>query len=59
MAEANEKLYINREEGFIGTALKKDELVCNCSSLDDIIIFYRDGRYKIVKVQEKLSVGKA
>ena len=58
MAEANEKLYINREEGFIGTALKKDELVCNCSSLDDIIIFYRDGRYKIVKVQEKLSVGK-
>ena len=58
VAEANEKLYINREEGFIGTALKKDELVCNCSSLDDIIIFYRDGRYKIVKVQEKLSVGK-
>ncbi|MCM1066671.1 MAG: DNA gyrase/topoisomerase IV subunit A [Muribaculaceae bacterium] len=58
VAEANEKLYINREEGFIGTALKKDELVCNCSSLDDIIIFYRDGRYKIVKVQEKLFVGK-
>ncbi len=58
VAEANEKLYINREEGFIGTALKKDEFVCNCSSLDDIIIFYRDGRYKIVRVQEKLSVGK-
>ncbi|MDE6575211.1 MAG: DNA gyrase/topoisomerase IV subunit A [Muribaculaceae bacterium] len=58
VAEANEKLYFNREEGFIGTSLKKDEFICNCSSLDDIIIFYRDGRYKIVKVQEKLSVGK-
>lgn len=58
VAEANEKLYINREEGFIGTALKKDEAVCNCSSIDDIIIFYRDGRYKIVRVQEKLFVGK-
>ena len=58
VAEANEKLYINREEGFIGTGLKKDEPVCNCSSLDDIIIFYRDGRYKIVRVQEKLFVGK-
>ena len=58
VAEANEKLYINREEGFIGTGLKKDEVVCNCSSLDDIIIFYRDGRYKIVRVQDKLFVGK-
>lgn len=58
VAEANEKLYINREEGFIGTSLKKDEFVCNCSTIDDIIIFYRDGRYKIVRVQEKLSVGK-
>lgn len=58
VAEANEKLYINREEGFIGTSLKKDEFVCNCSTIDDIIIFYRDGRYKIVKVQDKLSVGK-
>lgn len=57
-AEANEKLYINREEGFIGTALKKDEFVCNCSDIDDIIIFYRDGKYKIVKVQEKMFVGK-
>jgi len=57
VAEVNEKLYINREEGFIGTALKKDEFVCNCSSLDDIIIFYKDGRYKVVKVAEKLSVG--
>ena len=58
VAEANEKLYINREEGFIGTGLKKDEFVCNCSALDDIIIFYKDGRYKIVKVQEKLFVDK-
>lgn len=58
VAEANEKLYINREEGFIGTALKKDEYVCNCSSIDDIIIFYKDGKYKIVKVQEKMFVGK-
>lgn len=57
VAEANEKLYINREEGFIGTGLKKDEFVCNCSALDDVIIFYRDGRYKIVRVQEKLFVG--
>ena len=58
VAEANEKLYINREEGFIGTSLKKDEFLCNCSSIDDVIIFYKDGRYKVVKVQEKLSVGK-
>ncbi|WP_297067477.1 DNA gyrase/topoisomerase IV subunit A [uncultured Duncaniella sp.] len=58
VAEANEKLYIDREEGFIGTSLKKDEYLCNCSSIDDIIIFYKDGRYKVVKVQEKLFVGK-
>ncbi len=58
VAEANEKLYINREEGFIGTSLKKDEYVCNCSDIDDIIIFYKDGKYKIVKVQEKMFVGK-
>ncbi len=57
-AEANEKLYINREEGFIGTSLKKDEFVCNCSDIDDIIIFYRDGKYKNVKVQDKMFVGK-
>ncbi len=58
VAEANEKLYINREEGFIGTGLKKDEFVCNCSDIDDIIIFYRDGKYKVVRVQEKMFVGK-
>lgn len=58
VAEANEKLYINREEGFIGTALKKDEFICNCSDIDDIIIFYKNGKYKVVKVQEKMFVGK-
>ena len=58
VADVNEKLYINREEGFIGTGLKKDEYVCPCSSIDDIIIFYRDGRYKVVKVQDKLFAGK-
>lgn len=58
VAEANEKLYINREDGFIGTGLKKDEFVCNCSDIDDVIIFYKDGKYKIVKVADKLYVGK-
>ncbi|MBR5532007.1 MAG: DNA gyrase/topoisomerase IV subunit A [Bacteroidales bacterium] len=58
VVEANEKLYINREEGFIGTSLKKDEYVCNCSDIDDIIIFYKDGKYKIVKVADKMFVGK-
>ena len=58
VAEANEKLYINREDGFIGTALKKDEFVANCSDMDDVILFYKDGRYKVVRVAEKLFVGK-
>ena len=58
VVEATEKLYINREEGFIGTALKKDEFVCNCSDIDDIIIFYKDGKFKVVKVADKLYVGK-
>lgn len=58
VVEANEKLYINREEGFIGTSLKKDEFVCNCSDIDDIIIFFKDGKYKIVKVSDKMFVGK-
>lgn len=57
VAEANEKLYINRNEGFIGTGLKKDEYVCNCSDMDDIIIFFKDGKYKVVKVADKLFVG--
>ena len=58
VAEANQKLYINRNEGFIGTGLKKDEFVCNCSDIDDIIIFYKDGKYKVIRVAEKIFVGK-
>ena len=58
VAEANEKLYINREEGFIGMGLKKDEFVCNCSDIDDVIIFYKDGKYKVTKVADKIYVGK-
>ena len=58
VAEANQKLYINRQEGFIGTGLKKDEFVCNCSDIDDIIIFYKDGKYKVIRVADKLFVGK-
>ena len=57
VVEANEKLYINREEGFIGTSLKKDEFVSNCSDIDDVIIFYRDGTYKIVHIADKLFIG--
>ena len=57
VVEANEKLYINREEGFIGTSLKKDEFVCNCSDIDDVIVFYKDGTYKVVRIAEKLFVG--
>ena len=56
--EANEKLYINREEGFIGTGLKKDEFVANCSPIDDVIIFFRDGRYLVTPVADKKFVGK-
>lgn len=57
VAEANQKLYINRAEGFVGTGLKKDEFVCNCSDIDDIILFYKDGTYKVIKVAEKVFVG--
>ena len=58
VVEANEKLYINRREGFIGTGLKKDEFVCNCSDIDDILVFHRDGKYKIMRVADKIFVGK-
>ena len=57
VAEANQKLYINRTEGFVGTGLKKDEFVSNCSDIDDIILFYRDGTYKVIKVSDKVFVG--
>ena len=58
VVEANEKLYINRQEGFLGMGLKKDEFICNCSDIDDVIIFYRNGTYKIVKVADKMFIGK-
>lgn len=58
VVEANEKLYINRLDGFVGMSLKKDEYICNCSDIDDVIIFYRNGTYKIVKVCDKMFVGK-
>ncbi len=57
VAEANQKLYINRAEGFVGTGLKKDEFVSNCSDIDDIILFYRDGTYKVIRVSDKVFVG--
>ncbi|MFO7863677.1 MAG: DNA gyrase/topoisomerase IV subunit A [Salinivirgaceae bacterium] len=55
---ANEKLYVNKAEGFIGTGLKKDEFVCDCSDIDDIIVFLRDGRYIVTKVATKAFIGK-
>jgi topoisomerase-4 subunit A len=55
---ANEKLYIDREEGFAGTGLKKNEYVCDCSDMDDIIVFRREGTYFITKVSEKAFIGK-
>jgi topoisomerase-4 subunit A len=57
VVENNEKLYINREEGFIGTGLKKDEFLFNCSDIDELIVFHKDGKYKVVKVADKLFVG--
>lgn len=58
VVEANEKLYIDRQEGFIGTGLKKAEFVSNCSDIDDVIVFYRDGKFKVVRIADKINVGK-
>lgn len=58
VAIANTKLYVNREEGFIGTGLKKDELLFECSDLDDIIVFAKNGIVKVVKVTDKAFIGK-
>ena len=58
VVEANEKLYINRTDGFIGTGLKKDEYLFNCSDIDEVIIFHKDGKYKVVRVADKVYVGK-
>ena len=55
---ANQKLYVNRSEGFIGTGLKKDEFVCDCSDIDDIIAFTKEGKMKVFKVADKVFVGK-
>ncbi|HMQ61178.1 MAG TPA: DNA gyrase/topoisomerase IV subunit A [Flavilitoribacter sp.] len=54
----NAKLYVNREEGFIGWGLKKDEFVCDCSDIDDIIVFRRDGKFQVSRIADKVFVGK-
>ena len=54
----NTKLYVNKEEGFLGTGLKKDEYVADCSDIDDVIVFLRDGKMMITKVDEKKFIGK-
>lgn len=58
VAANNQKLYVNRKEGFIGYGMKKDEFVTDCSDLDDVIAFKRDGTYKVVRIEEKVFVGK-
>lgn len=58
VALANAKLYVNRAEGFIGTSMRKDEFVSECSDIDDIIAFRADGKYSVTKVQDKVFVGK-
>lgn len=58
VAEANRRLYFDRDGGFAGTALKDAEFVCNCSDIDDIIVFYKDGRYKLMRVADKFYVDK-
>jgi topoisomerase-4 subunit A len=58
VVEANEKLYVHRKDGFIGTGLKKAEYVSDCSDIDEVIVFRRDGKYIITKVDEKIFVGK-
>ena len=58
VAMNNAKLYVNREEGFIGTSLRRDEFVCDCSDIDDIIIFRKDGKMTVTKIDAKTFVGK-
>lgn len=53
----NEKLYLNREDGFMGYGLKKGDYICDCSDIDDIIIFYEDGRFVVKKIEDKTDVG--
>lgn len=54
----NAKLYVNRKEGFVGMGLKKDEFVCDCSDMDDIIVFRKDGKFQVVRIADKVFVGK-
>ncbi len=58
VAIANTKLYMNREDGFVGTSLKKDEFICDCSDFDDVIVFTKRGLMKVVKVSDKAYIGK-
>jgi topoisomerase-4 subunit A len=58
VAVANEKLYVNREEGFIGTSMRKEEFVCDCSDIDDIVVFTKGGVMKVVRVESKVFIGK-
>jgi len=58
VAIANTKIYVNRSEGFVGTSLKKDEFIAECSDLDDIIVFTKSGKMKVVKVADKVFIGK-
>ena len=58
VAANNQKLYVNRKEGFVGYGMKKDELIGACSDLDDVIVFRKDGKCLVTKIAEKVFVGK-
>ena len=58
VAANNEKLYVNKQEGFVGYGIKKDEYICECSDIDDVIAFRKEGIFQVVKIQEKIFVGK-
>ncbi|KOF01934.1 DNA topoisomerase IV [Roseivirga seohaensis] len=58
VAANNAKLYVNRAEGFIGYGMKKDEFVCDCSDIDDVIVFRKDGKFQVVRISDKIFVGK-
>ena len=57
VAELDSKLYINREDGLVGTAVKDSEFVCNCSTLDDIVVIFTSGKYLVMKVEDKRFIG--
>lgn len=58
VAANNAKLYVNRKDGFVGYGLRKDEFVCECSDIDDIIVFRADGKFQVVRISDKIFVGK-